>query len=184
MKLVVAFILSIYTFGLFSSVTLAQSPSPTSSPTATPASVNSFELFWPIVAGRTQGDSFYFIKSFKEKLREVLMFSSFKKADYNITLSVKRTVEAEKLLLEKKNISNIKTTLEAAQQKRDKAYDFINKAKAEGKKVDDLINTLNTSLEKQEQVLVSLKLKIEDEAKTLVDENISQLNSLQSKLLQ
>lgn len=185
MKFIATSILSIYLFFSFASLAFAQSPSPSVSPTpsATPATVDSFELFWPVVAGRTRGDSFYFLKTFKEKLREMLLFSNFKKADYNIMLSVKRTVEAEKLLLENADIDNARMTLTDAQSKRDRAYDLINQAQSDGKVTTDLINALDSSLEKQELVLLNTKSKIEnEEGKNIIDENINLLNDLQSKL--
>lgn len=183
MKLFSSLLLSLFTAAvIFPASALAQVPSASPSPTIAPLEINSFEMFWPIVAGRTMGDPLYFLKTFKEKLREVLLFSNFKKADYNIMLSVKRTVEAEKLLVENKDLTNAKATLVEAQAKRDRAFDFINKAKAEGKLVEDLINTLDNSLEKQELLLISIKPKINQDFVQTIDDNISQLNDLQSKL--
>jgi len=60
--------------------------------------VNSFELFWPVVAGKTKGDSLYGLKLFKEKLRGFLIFGEPQKANYNAFLATKRLVEAEKLI--------------------------------------------------------------------------------------
>lgn len=185
MKLLSTILTAILGLFLFSNVALAQTASPSAMPestvSATPAAVDSFDLFWPIVAGRTKGDPLYFLKSFKESLRELLIFSNFKKADYNITLSVKRTIEAEKLLLGN-DLDNAQSTLTASQSRRDRAYELINKASADGDKVEDLINTLNSSLEKQELLLVSVKNKVQDDTKTIIDENINQLNALQEKL--
>lgn len=185
MKLISSLLVAVLGLFLFSGAVLAQSASPSALPTAsasaTPVAVSSFDLFWPIVAGRTKGDPLYFLKSFKESLRELLIFSNFKKADYNITLSVKRTVEAEKLLLED-SLDNAQATLKAAQSKRDRSYELINKAGADGDKVEDITNTLKNSLEKQEQLLISVKSKVTDGAKTIIDENINQINALQEKL--
>lgn len=158
-------------------------PSATPSPEADPllegsSEVNSFEIFWPITAGRTMGDSLYFLKSLKESFRELLMFSSFKKADYNITLSVKRLVEAEKLLIENKDNDNGKKSLEAAQAKREKALDFIKKAEAEGRYVVDLKTTLKNSLEKQRALLQSLIAKVDESGKSILEDNVSVLNKI------
>lgn len=59
--------------------------------------VNSYELFWPLVAGKTEGDSLYFLKTFKENLRGVLIFGPERKAEYAVLLGTKRVLEAEKL---------------------------------------------------------------------------------------
>lgn len=67
-----------------------------SSPSATP--INSFEYFWPLTAGRTMDQSGYFLKQLKEKIRGVLIFGTSSKAKYNVTLTTKRVLEAEKLL--------------------------------------------------------------------------------------
>jgi len=70
--------------------------SPKASPAA--AQISSFELFWPIVAGKTMDEPWYFLKSFKENLRGMLIFGSPQKADYELLLATKRVVEAEKLI--------------------------------------------------------------------------------------
>lgn len=61
-------------------------------------SVNSFEMFWPLVAGKTKGDSLYFLKRLKETGRGWLIFGKTQKFDYKIFLAAKRTLEGEKLL--------------------------------------------------------------------------------------
>jgi len=144
--------------------------------------VNSFELFWPIVAGKVIGEPLYFLKSLKESLRESLIFSSFKKAGNNITLSEKRTVEAEKLFLEVKDYTNAKKSLDAAQVKREKALDYINKAGIEGRYIVDLKNTLSSSLEKQTLLLKYVQTKVADEQKKDIEENIAKISSLFSSL--
>lgn len=63
---------------------------------------DSYELFWPLAAGRTIVDPFYFLKLWKEEIRGMLIFEAAKKADYEVMLSTKRILEAEKLLQEGK----------------------------------------------------------------------------------
>ena len=75
--------------------------------------VNSFELFWPVVAGKTRGDSLYSLKRLKEKVMGIFVFGHAKKADYQISLATKRVVEAEKLLLDGKEELAIETLDEA-----------------------------------------------------------------------
>lgn len=165
------------------SVVLAQknvAVSPSPSPTITP--FDSYKLFWPISAGKVMGDSLYFLKSLKENLREIFIFSDFKKADYNITLSEKRVVEGEKLFLANKDYNNGKKTLEAAQQKREKALNLINKAKEKGRYVVDLQNRMVSSLEHQRALLSYISTQIPTDQQKEISENISQLNSLLAKL--
>jgi len=71
--------------------------------------INSFEVFWPIVAGKTTDSPLYFLKTLKESLRGMLILGNVQKADYNVLLSVKRTVEAEKLINEGNSKDAIKT---------------------------------------------------------------------------
>lgn len=189
MKRIITAILVGLTISAAGSPVFAQTPPPeavaTASPTMAPTTqqVDSFELFWPIAAGKVRGETLYFLKSLKEKIRELLIFSNYKKGDYNITLSVKRTVEAEKLFVDKKDLENAGATLQEAQTKRDKAYELIQKARdEEGKEVKDLVYTLKNSLEKQKLLLESLIPKVEDEAKKVIEENLNSLDSLHSKL--
>jgi len=60
--------------------------------------ISSFELFWPIVAGKTMGDPLYTLKTLKEKVRGLLIFGKPQKANYFVLLATKRVVEAEKLI--------------------------------------------------------------------------------------
>src|SRR5688500_13173828 len=91
---------------LLPSIAFAQSPMPSVSPQPTIVPVNSFDLFCPISAGKVAGDSLYFLKNLKENIRGVFIFDDFKKIEYNIVLTEKRAVEAEKLFLDKKDYTN------------------------------------------------------------------------------
>lgn len=176
--------LIIVLFLVFSpSAVLAQKKAVASpSPFPTIAPVDSYKLFWPISAGKVMGDSLYFLKSLKENLREMFIFSDFKKADYNITLSEKRVVEAEKLFLANKDYVNGKKTLEAAQKSREKALSLIDKVKEKGQYVVDLQNRMVSSLEHQRALLNYVAAQIPQEQQKVIEENISQLNSLLAKL--
>lgn len=144
--------------------------------------MNSYELFWPIVAGKVMGEPLYFLKTFKESIRELLIFSVFKKSDYNITLSAKRVVEAEKLFLQEKDYENAKKSLNAAQAKREKALTLLNKTKEQGRYTTDLENAFTSSLEKQRALLNWIASQVPDEQKSAIEENISQLNSTLAEL--
>ena len=60
--------------------------------------VNSFELFWPLSAGKTITSKIYWLKQFKEKFRGAIIFGNTPKADYDVLLATKRLLETEKLL--------------------------------------------------------------------------------------
>lgn len=130
--------------------------------------VDSFELFWPIVAGKTRGESWYFLKRLKEKVRGALIFGDAKDAEYNVFLATKRVVEAEKLINEDKSDVTLET-LEEAKENMSKAQD----------KWEDVENTdtpvkheINNKLDNLEKFLPSLI------SKTNNDEVKSSLTSL------
>lgn len=69
----------------------------------------SYELFWPLTAGKTMDDPFYFLKIWKEKFGGIFVFDDAKKTDYEVVLATKRVLEAEKLRNEGKDDLAIKT---------------------------------------------------------------------------
>lgn len=75
-------------------------PTESSSPSA---SLNAFELFWPVSPGKTLDEPLYFLKDLKEKIRGALIFGTPQKAEYEVLLGVKRVLETEKLLNQSKN---------------------------------------------------------------------------------
>lgn len=93
-KIIIGFFLNLLLIGVLARNVGAVS---TPIPTPTPSEISSFELFWPIVAGKTMGDPSYVLKTLKEKIRGLVIFGKTQKADYFILLATKRVVEAEKL---------------------------------------------------------------------------------------
>lgn len=168
---------------VFTSVSFVFAKTPMASPSPSPmATVDSFDLFWPVVAGKVSGESLYELKLFKETLREALIFSDYRKADFNITLSVKRTVEAEKLYLNDKKYDQARKTLLKAQEKRQKAYDLIMKASEKGQNVVDLKNTLKSSLEKQTQLMTYVLTQVPDSEKESINSDLKSMQELLSKI--
>lgn len=102
------------------------------SSTALPEEVNSYELFWPLVAGKTEGDSFYFLKLFKEQVQGWFISGDSKKADYAVLLGVKRVLEAEELIKNNKIDLALKA-IERADSQFSKAYNHIKTADSKGK---------------------------------------------------
>lgn len=144
--------------------------------------VDSFDMFWPIVAGKSRGNSLYFLKSFKEKLRGFLIFSDFKKAEYKIMLADKRTVEAEKLLMVDKDFDNGKKTLEDGKKDRQMAVSRLEKATASGIDTTGLKDKILSSFEKEQKLLKSMKLTVSDEGKSMIDESVSDIETLTSSV--
>lgn len=109
-----------------------EAPVPTPVPTPTPLAINSYELFWPLVAGRTEGDSLYSLKLLNEQVRGWLIFDKSKKADYSILLGTKRVLEAEELIKDD-NIDLALKSLERAGSQFSAAYNHIKDAGSKGK---------------------------------------------------
>lgn len=177
---VILLLLVFFPTAVFAQKRAVVTPSPSPSPTIAP--VNSYELFWPISAGKVMGEKLYSLKLFKEWARELLIFSDLKKVDYNIALSEKRVVEAEKLFTVKKDYDNGKKTLEAAQQKREKALTLVGQAQGKGRYVADLVNRFTRSLENQRALLSYVATSVSSEAKDTISKNIDSLNSIIAKL--
>lgn len=95
----------------------------------------SYELFWPIVAGKIPGDTLYPLKTLKARVNSLLTFSNSKKAEFHLLQSKKRLVEAEKLLLEKQDYSRAKDTISKSVQELEQAISFTKKAKEKNQSV-------------------------------------------------
>jgi hypothetical protein len=138
---------------------------------------DSYDVFWPIVAGKTMGDKLFSLKMMKERVREMLIFSSFRKADYNITLSEKRLVEAEKLYLEKSDYKNAQKSVEESHRKAEKAYGLIKKAEGEGRYVVDLKNAMKQSFAKKKRLVKYLIIKVPEDQKKYLEDYVSKIDS-------
>ena len=108
----------------------AQSMEPSASPSA--SVVDSYSLLWPLSAGKTEGESFYFLKLLKEKLSGLFIFDDSKKADYEILIGTKRVLEAEKLLKDG-NTTAASKTLENARSEYTSALNHLKKAHSKNK---------------------------------------------------
>ena len=135
---------------------------PKASPTPTPVPVvNSFELFWPMSAGKTMQSKVYFLKSLKEEVRGLLIFGSAQKADYRIFLSIKRMLEAESLM--KANVSDLANkTLDAASKNLDKANSNLTNARNSGDTSQDVKDEINTRVANLKKFVSSLMVTYPD----------------------
>jgi hypothetical protein len=178
MKLLAATLIFISFFS--PSVAFAQSPSPSLEPIGP---VSSFELFWPISAGKVAGEPLYFLKTLKENVRGMLIFSTYKKAEYAITLGEKRVVEAEKLFLEKKDYQNGAGTLQVLQEKWKSIDDNIQKL-SEDPNIEALKDRFASSLDKQRTLLQYVASMVPTEAQTSINESLTKLNQTSEKVSQ
>lgn len=162
-KILVTLFVVLFLGGIYSKVVVA---TPISQITPVSVSVNSFELFWPIVAGKTMGDSLYFVKTFKEGLHGKLIFGSVQKADYSVFLATKRIVEAEKLILEGKPDMAEKTLTQAIKQ-LDKATFCVGQALTKGIPFQEQAINMVNRLSNLETFIPELMLKADKNKEAL-----------------
>lgn len=136
--------------------------------------VDVYALFWPIVPGKTVADSMFWLKQLKESFGEFFSFGDINKSKYQITLSEKRLVEANKLF-EDKDYSNAQKSLDLNKGNRNKALDLMKKAQEEKRKVDELKGRLVTSLQNQETDLKYLLTQLPTEQKLKIEEILKDL---------
>lgn len=160
---------------------LAQQPTTTDS-SSEAISVNSYELFWPITAGKTMGDSIYWLKSLKESFREMLIFGDLRKASYNLELSTKRVVEAEKLYLNDKDDTNGKKTLDAAQSKREKILKIISDLKSKNLGSRAIESNIAETFQRQKTLLQHIASNVSQDQKKDIETYILKIDELISKL--
>ncbi|QQS38628.1 hypothetical protein IPM62_04575 [Candidatus Woesebacteria bacterium] len=128
--------------------------------------INSYELFWPLVAGKTRTEKMYFLKRIKEKTRGALIFGSSQKVDYHVFIAVKRTLETEKLLNEgKKDAAS--DTLKDAIEELDKAEEKVNDISKKGGNYGQKVHGINTRLENISKLAIFLSMT--NDEKLLVD---------------
>jgi len=129
----------------------------TASPTPSPISmVNSFELFWPMVAGKTMQSKLYFLKTLKETIRGFFIFGSAEKADYKIFLGIKRMLEAEVLI--KGNVNDLANkTLDSALKDFNDASKNLTSAKNSSNISQDTKNDINIRLDNLKKFTSYLK---------------------------
>ncbi|MFH1827148.1 MAG: DUF5667 domain-containing protein [bacterium] len=164
---------------IFSKSTLAQDTAPTFSSVS---NISSFELFWPIVAGRVSGEPLYPLKIFKEKIKGVLIFRDIKKSEYNLFISEKRVVEFEKLSLVNKDFVNAAKTLDVAKFYHSKTLSYLEKAKVGGKMVGPTRERIIMSFNNQILLLKDIASKVNDDQKQSLTEVIFSLGSEIEKL--
>ena len=165
------FIVPVLIFSLFSvfvTFTSAQESNLSVEPSSTPSAsvADSFDLFWPLSAGKTESDSFYSLKLLKEQVRGWFILGDVRKADYEVLLGTKRVLEAEKLLKEGKTNLALKT-LGRADSEFTSAYSHIKKADSKGElstgeiRKDRLINV--------RRLIDYLKIVIPEEVRLKLD---------------
>lgn len=184
-KLLIIFCL----IGLFLSCSsvFAKGATPTPTPTSTVtvkeeytfASMTTYEMFWPIVAGKIPGDRFYDLKALRDKLAGYLFFSKVKKSEYLKQLANKRLVEAEKLI-EIKRYSLVPQTLEDSSKNLEEGLSLLFSAE-ETPQTFWLKDEYRKDFKKHVIVLERMKDKVTEEQKSLIEKSLESINGLIEK---
>lgn len=170
-------------FGVFllglSKISLALTPTPT--PTPQP-NQDSYVLFYPIVAGKTEGESLYSLKLIRDRLVELLTFGNEKKSEVNLRLATKRLLEAEKLLKNNK-IDLAKKAMDRFSSKLATSYDQATKAQ-ESETFPDLVDQISQQTQKYQIVLNQLLIIAPESEKNFLQETIQKVTEIQNKVNQ
>ena len=150
-------------------------PTPTSQPTQ-----ESYVLFYPVVSGKTDGESLYFLKLVRDRLTEIFSFGNEKKSEVNLQIATKRLLEAEKLLKnEKENL--VQNTLSKFNTKLAASYDNAIKA-ADSDFFPELLDQINSETGKYLIVLNQMLARSPEEKKDFISETIERVTEIQNKI--
>lgn len=161
---------------LFISPTVAFAQSPTPKVATQSAKFNSFEAFWPLVAGKTQEDSLYFLKTWKENLRGFLIFGSAQKAEYEVFLATKRVLEAESLIS--------KNSETAANETVNRALSLLDQSLANLEKSGQDKSIVAVEIKNRLDNLIILVDKLRESKEGSLKENLDNLHSKIEKNLE
>ena len=178
MKLIKSLIL----IAIFLSLSIAFSPNSvlaqnSKTEATSAANIDAYAMFWPLVPGKTMGDSMYSLKLFKETLGEFFSFGDLKKAEYYTTISEKRLLEAQKLFLENKDYKYGAKTLEQNNLYQKKSFDLIKKAEKAQQKVEAVKGKLTTSLSNQQTLLTFIQTQVPEDQKSQFDKALKDVNN-------
>lgn len=151
-------------------------PIPTSTPK--PTSQSSYELFYPVVAGKTEGESGYVFKLIRDRIIEIMSLGNIKKSEATLKIATKRLLEAEKLVKGNKN-DVAKKTLSKFNTKLAASYDFAIASKDNEQFVD-----LMTQIQEQtaKYLIVLNQLKETSNSKGDIEEAIQRVTDIQNKI--
>lgn len=167
------------------SLVFAKGPTPLPTPTPTPTEeydftkMTTYEMFWPIVAGKIPGDRFYSLKLWRDKMVGFLFFSKIKKSEYLKQQANKRLVEAEKLL-EIQRFSYFPQTLEISTDNLNKGLEILMSAPDSQSKFW-LSQEYAKDLQKHLVVLGRMNEEAGKEEKVIIEKSIEKIKDLIAK---
>lgn len=178
----ISLVLSAFILFLLSFLTNIKNIEAYSSPTPSPKPTTTYELFWPLAAGKTVDAKFFFLKNWKENFKGKLLLGSPAKADYELLLTTKRVIEAEKLLDDKKE-SFGKKSLELAIQRVEKTSALLTKARQGGENIPSVKDNMLNRIDNLNIFLPRLREKADNDGDKLIDLILARIKDIE-KLLQ
>lgn len=143
------------------------------------ASMTTYEMFWPVVAGKVPGDKYYKLKLWRGKIAVFLTLNKLKKAELLKKMVNKRLAETERLA-ELERFSLIPSTIQGAKQNLEKGLESLSAAKKKPR-YSWLKNEYAKDARKYLVLLGRLKEKISEEEKASVEEFFSDVEELIEK---
>lgn len=163
-------------FFQFSLKIFAQTPIPTPSPQS------SYELFYPVVAGKTEGEPFYFLKLIRDSLSEWLTSSNREKSMSSLRLATKRFLEAEKLFKQGKN-NLAEKALNRFTTKLNNSYEYALKEK-EQNSLPRLFQSINQETQKYRIILDQLLDQTTEDERIIISQTLQKVGEISSKAQQ
>lgn len=144
--------------------------------------MTTYEMFWPLTAGKIPGDKFYNIKIWRDKSMGILILSHLKKSEYWKNLANKRLVEAEKLV-ELRRFTYLQSTLESSRKDMEMGLELLSKATQDWD-YNWLTEEFRKDSTKHLIVLERMKEKAEKEEKEIFEKAIRDIKNLINRLNQ
>lgn len=143
---------------------------------------SSYVLFYPVVAGKTEDESLYFLKLARDRLMELLTFGDEKKSEINLKMATKRFLEAEKLLKAgKPNLA--RNALDKFMAQLTKSYEHALKAQ-QSESFADLLDQIDRKIPKYQIVLSQLLTTTPESQKNFIQTTIQKVSEIQDKVNQ
>lgn len=178
MKRLLVFGVTLFTFLSFFTKTVFAEATPVL--TTPESSQSSYVLFYPVVAGKTEGETLYFVKLLRDRIAEMLTFGNEKKTGVELRIATKRLLEAEKLSKTGK-ADLFRNTLSKFNTKLASAYDRIMKTK-DSDTFPELIDEMEQNIQKYQIILNQLVNNTPDSGKKSVEETIQRVNDIQNRI--
>lgn len=144
------------------------------------ASMTTYEMFWPLVAGKVPGDGLYQFKVWRDKLMGLFYFNKSKKSEYLKQLANKRLIEIERLV-ELERHSHLESTLQKSSDNLERGVDLL-LASGTDAQTEWLTQEFRKDLDKHRIVLERLGDKVQEDQKGSFDKSLQTVKDLIEKL--